>query len=287
MIISVVFLTCIANLVDTSIPHTLQIFNKSFVFYDVEGSNPKYMETDFEKDVYKLQKIKFKRGDVVFDIGGNIGAFAIPLAKKYPFLKIYSFEPAQVNYENFKKNMLINNVPDGVITLVRRAVTKDENDTVKMMKRPLHSSGGVVVSGLEWDDSFRSLEDTAETITLAGIFKKFNIKKCRLMKMDCEGCEYETLYGAPDEVFQRTEYFRGEFHLVKKWRKKGMTPEKIRLDTKRKFGRYQYRYHVQLNYNGVEVRAAEIEGIVRRNKKRKQIPRKKKTDRKKVDEIEQ
>ena len=54
-----------------------------------------------------------KKGDVVFDIGANIGAFSVPLAKKVgPTGKVYSFEPqpyiAELLNQNIKSNKLRN-----------------------------------------------------------------------------------------------------------------------------------------------------------------------------------
>ena len=46
-----------------------------------------------EFDDYNFDSIDFKDGDVVIDIGGNIGMVSIYLAKKYPFLKIYALNP--------------------------------------------------------------------------------------------------------------------------------------------------------------------------------------------------
>ena len=65
---------------------------------------------------YNFENIDFKEGDSVIDIGGNIGMISIFLAKKYPFLKIYAFEPVKQNYDNFLKNIKLNNIPNGIIT---------------------------------------------------------------------------------------------------------------------------------------------------------------------------
>ncbi|MDR1942676.1 MAG: FkbM family methyltransferase [Endomicrobium sp.] len=83
------------------------------------------------RDDYKLNCIDFNQMDVVIDIGANIGMISIYLAKKYPFLKIYSFEPVKCNYEKFKKNIELNKIPNGVINIQNKAVTKDGR-TVQM-----------------------------------------------------------------------------------------------------------------------------------------------------------
>ncbi len=86
----------------------------------------------------------FSPGNYVIDIGGNVGIVSIYLAKEYPFLKIYAFEPMHCNYENFKENIKLNNIPEWVITLVNKAVTKDGRSVV--ISYNLANSGGSIVS---------------------------------------------------------------------------------------------------------------------------------------------
>lgn len=71
-----------------------------FVFYDSILSGT-VNTVSGEIDNYDFDSIDFKERDVVIDIGGNIGMVSIYLAKKYPFLKIYAFEPVIQNYQNF------------------------------------------------------------------------------------------------------------------------------------------------------------------------------------------
>ena len=48
--------------------------------------------------------------------------------------------------------------------------------------------------------------------TLESIIKNNNIKKIKLLKIDCEGSEYEILYSLPTEVLNNIDIMRGEFH---------------------------------------------------------------------------
>ena len=65
-----------------------------------------------EIELSLMSKFIFE-GDVVFDIGSNIGAFTVPFAKKVgAFGKVYAFEPQKFIYkileENVKNNKLQN-----------------------------------------------------------------------------------------------------------------------------------------------------------------------------------
>lgn len=109
-----------------------------FKFYDFIFSGvTEYMPNEI--DDYNFDSIDFKDGDVVIDIGGNIGMISIYLAKKYPFLKIYAFEPVKQNYENFLKNIELNNINKDIIKVFNLAITKDRRDVI--LTSPFNNSG--------------------------------------------------------------------------------------------------------------------------------------------------
>lgn len=162
---------------------------------------------------YDFAEIDFKPGDVVLDIGGNIGMVSIYLAKKFPFLKIYAFEPVKENYESFKNNIKLNNVPNGVIMLNNMAVTKDGRDII-MNINPLNR-GGSAISDI-FATNYHLSADVVKSISLEEIFKQNDIKQLKMLKIDCEGSEYEILYNTPTDLLTNIEYLRGEFHENKR-----------------------------------------------------------------------
>ena len=164
-----------------------------------------------EFDAYNFDDIDFKEGDIVVDIGGNIGMISIYLAKKYPFLKIYAFEPVRENYENFKENIKLNNIPEGIITLYNKAVTKDGRKVA--MNINYENKGGSAISDVfatNYNYSYKNID--VDSITLEEIFKQHNIEHLKLLKIDCEGCEYEILYNTPTRILSKISILRGEFH---------------------------------------------------------------------------
>ena len=160
---------------------------------------------------YNFDSIDFKEGDIVIDIGANIGMVSIYLAKKYPFLKIYAFEPVKQNYENLLKNIEINNIPKYTITAENVAITKDRRDIDIII--PLYNTAAssfVIERGTTALTS--NIDIHVQSITFDDIFKKYNINKCKLLKIDCEGAEYEILYNASKENLKKCENMRREFH---------------------------------------------------------------------------
>ena len=155
--------------------------------------------------------IDFKEGDIVIDIGANVGMVSILLAKKFPFLKIYSFEPLKENYDNFIKNIELNNIPKGVIIAENKAVTKDGR-LITMSINSANKDGSSTTDVISINSIMTKENSQVESITLEEIFKKYNINKLKLLKIDCEGSEYEILYNADTNLLKNIENLRGEFH---------------------------------------------------------------------------
>ena len=191
--------------------HFCKLGGIDFKFYDFIFSGvTEYMPNEI--DDYNFDSIDFKDGDVVIDIGGNIGTVSIYLAKKYPFLKIYAFEPVKQNYENFLKNIELNNINKDIIKVFNLAITKDRRDVI--LTSPFNNSGASnIYNNFRGSGNIILNNDISiKSITFDDIFSNNNISKCKLLKIDCEGAEYEILYSANVENLKNCEYMRAEFH---------------------------------------------------------------------------
>lgn len=58
-----------------------------------------------------------------------------------------------------------------------------------------------------------------EVITLDDVFERFAIERCDLLKLDCEGGEYEILLGARPETLLCVRHVALEYHV-------GLTPHR-------------------------------------------------------------
>lgn len=191
--------------------YTVNIDNNLFHFQDsILSESVNMIAHELNNNEYDFN-IDFKEGDIVIDIGANVGMVSILLAKKFPFLKIYSFEPLKENYDNFIKNIELNNIPKGVITAENKAVTKDGR--LITMSINSYNKGGSSTTDVISINSIMTKENSqVESITLEEIFNKYNINKLKLLKIDCEGSEYEILYNTDTNLLKNIENLRGEFH---------------------------------------------------------------------------
>lgn len=144
-------------------------------------------EQVFDQDEYGIRKMNFKDGDVVIDIGANVGCVSIWLAKKFPFLKIFSFEAHPVNFDNLIKNIKENNVTN--VTASNLAVYSDDNRFVEITLNPRNTGSSSIFKV----DPFSKDTAKIKTISLDTIIKSNNISNIKFLKLDCEGAEFDIL----------------------------------------------------------------------------------------------
>lgn len=159
--------------------------------------------SELEADTYGLEKIDFQPGDVVIDVGGHVGLFAIYVAKRWPGVKVYSFEPSEVNWLRCVRNLdIADKLHPRSIALERLAVTADGREVELALDRS--NTGGTS----EFIKPNGHLKHSADSITLDEIVGDMQIK---LLKLDCEGAEHEILTTAT--CLDRIEHISGEFHI--------------------------------------------------------------------------
>lgn len=164
---------------------------------DPEGGVAKVVMREIRND-YDLD-IPFEDGDIVLDIGAHVGIVSIYLAKKHPNITIYAFEPYKPNYERLLRNIIANKVKN--VIPFNRAVTADGRD-VMIGGDPKTNTGGANI--------FVERGEAVQSIKVGDFLKEKNVERVKLLKIDCEGAEYEILENA--DWLDRVEYVRGEFH---------------------------------------------------------------------------
>lgn len=164
---------------------------------------------ELRADRYGLESIDFQPGDIVIDIGAHVGLFAMYVAKRWPGVKVYSFEPSPTNCERFVRNTA--ELSDSIF-LTQMAVTADGRDIELALDRG--NTGGtsayVKVNG--------HLREAAQSVTLDQIIAGFQEPfinspdaQIKLLKIDAEGAEYEVLTTAT--CLHQIEFIAGEFHI--------------------------------------------------------------------------
>lgn len=132
-----------------------------------------------------------KDGDVVFDVGANIGEISLNMARIVGEKgRVFAFEPYRETFKKLKQNCELNTFSN--IELIEKGLA-DGKGIAHMVNIDKHNSGmNRVTSGSRASDSAA----TIETISLDEFVKNHKIDKIDLIKIDVEGFEIKVLSGA-------------------------------------------------------------------------------------------
>jgi FkbM family methyltransferase len=155
------------------------------------------------------RKVYTRRGDdiqktsTIIDIGAHIGSFSIFAATRAMQVKVYSYEPSEKNFhflsENIKANKLVN------IKAFQLAISS-RRGKVRLYMNEKSSGNSIYKSGCSFDE--------VNSITLEDILGNNMIDSCDLLKIDCEGAEYEILLGAPKIILRKIRNIALEYHEI-------------------------------------------------------------------------
>ena len=152
----------------------------------------------FIEQQYKWLDVKNR---IVVDIGANIGDSAIYFALKGA-KHVYAFEPYPYSYAIAMQNIKLNGL----------------NDDIKLLNEGCGKENGKI----KIDTGYKNLGSTdlkkfkngtnINITTLSGLLKKFEITEGAVLKIDCEGCEYNVLLATKNSDLRRFKQIQIEYH---------------------------------------------------------------------------
>lgn len=157
-------------------------------------------------DEYGLAGLSFSPSAWAIDVGAYIGAVAIPLALDHSGLRVVAVEPVLENVATLTRNIAMNEVADRVF-VCPLAATSPTGDfvTIRYGGQGRHRYVGNV--GREAPDADEVT--IAPPVALSDLLSVYEIDQVALLKIDCEGCEWDFL---TDPAVRRVEMIVGEFH---------------------------------------------------------------------------
>jgi len=148
---------------------------------------------DLDRKITWICKQLVNKGDVVLDIGANIGMVSIWLAKLVGEQgAVHSFEPNPQLCQSL--NQLIEHNKNNNIILYPYALGESE-DSLKLVVPEGNAGEGSII---RHDNSVDNNIYEEDVLPLDKVVKKANINKIRLIKIDVEGFEEDVFKGAHD-----------------------------------------------------------------------------------------
>jgi FkbM family methyltransferase len=160
----------------------------------------------FLEDCYlKGLKEPLPERPVVVDIGANAGFFCLYVARMRPGARMICAEPIPANLAQLTRNAQIN--PNVDITVLPFAVY-GATGTIELL---IEAEGAFTTAATVFPVEGR-IPLQVPCMTLADLFENHGMEKIDLLKLDCEGSEYEILYRCPREYLGRVEKIAMEVH---------------------------------------------------------------------------
>jgi FkbM family methyltransferase len=150
--------------------------------------------------ILKTYPLDLKPGDIVVDVGANIGAFAISAAAIIEHGKVFAIEPVRSIFEVLAENVRLNDLDN--IHLSNIAIDASAGE------QPISVLGSS--SSLYWGQNAKT--ELVQTTTLEKFMTAHGLDRIDYLKMDCEGAEFDILFSAGDQVLRRVRRIALEYH---------------------------------------------------------------------------
>lgn len=197
----------------------------------------------YEDESYIQQGLSIKPGDVVVDIGANIGLWSLFVLEQVPQIKLVAIEPIRQTFEALEKNLQDHQPPDSSVTALNIGLAEQEKtatfsfypnipqlsseipfDHDHFFKSMSGSNeGGNVLAGLVsrvttwanakiWSLRHQPQIVTCQLKTLSQVIEELQLDRIDFIKLDAENAEWGVIAGISDDDWAKIQQMSIEVH---------------------------------------------------------------------------
>jgi len=152
---------------------------------------------------YDVDGFEINSSDIIIDIGAHIGLFSLLVSQFCKTGKIFSFEPIRENFDLLVSNLALNHIEN--VFPFNVGVSK-KSGKLNLFLNNDQSAHSIFPKGPK--------SITVEATSLQKIFDEKQISSCKLLKLDCEGAEYDIIDSLPVEYLDKIQNMAIEYHLA-------------------------------------------------------------------------
>ena len=160
-----------------------------------------YVDGDYER-----MRVGWANLRSIIDVGSTVGSFTLWAARRSPRAEIVAVEPNPELYPYLLDNIRLNHLSGRVVCVA--AALGATSGVASIEKDGMYSTATRFMP--HWGGS----GPTVKQLSLEGLLDETNTLHLDLLKIDCEGAEYDTILGASGPVLRRIRTIICEYHPV-------------------------------------------------------------------------
>ena len=161
----------------------------------------------FLDQFYTRYGAPIQAGWTVMDIGAAIGEYSLYAALAKPGVHVVAFEPFPDSFQVLQENLAINDIH--TIKAFQKAVWS-RSGTLNLN---LGTGEPLQISSYRVDDNIKEADGlSVAAVSLEEAIQAAHIDRVNLLKMDCEGAEYEILLNTTSDTFKKIDRIIMEYH---------------------------------------------------------------------------
>ena len=140
------------------------------------------------------------KGKVIIDVGAHVGGFAVPAAVLGA--RVFAFEPDPMNSKCLAKSRSLNKL-EASLTVYPCAVADSSREVTFFL------GGYSTVGHMVEEDFFKARRNkqgkniTVKAVGINDLLTTCQVPRCDLLKVDCEGSEYQIIEAATTDTLSR------------------------------------------------------------------------------------
>lgn len=178
-------------------------YNKRKLIFELDSDADESVcrEIFVEREYREVEAVIVAAGGPILDIGAHKGMFSVYVRTLNSQVPVFAFEPEERNFAALKRNLKLNHV-EGVVAKNVAVAGKDE-------VRKLFLSADSHNHSFVGEGEFKQVNAMSLGRILDRVCANNN---CALVKMDCEGAEFEILENLSAADFKKVDVFYVEYH---------------------------------------------------------------------------